>query len=150
MDQGSPDVPKDSEQLDQVSQSDSLIDRGVDDPLDEGYVAPDNWSSAQGYGNTPAEMRQGETLEMRIRQEIPDVQPDRPKGDWNPDQESREVGDRRAGRLIATTGTGEDTESQVLAADVGISGGAASAEEAAMHIIEVPEQEPAEETEDED
>ena len=65
-------VPEESEQLDQLQQSDSLIDRGVDDVLDEGYIAPDNWSPAMGYGNTPAEMRQGETIEMRVQQEEPE------------------------------------------------------------------------------
>ncbi|MFT3889812.1 MAG: DUF5709 domain-containing protein [Arachnia sp.] len=123
-------VPDESEQLDQLQSSDSLIDRGVDDVLDEGYIAPDHWSPAMGYGNTPDEMRQGETLEMRIRQEEPEQQPS--DEDWNPDKENRQVGRERAGRLMAVQGAGrEDT----LGVDVGISGGAASAEEAAMHII---------------
>lgn len=52
-------VPDESEQLDQLQQSDSLVDRGVDDVLDEGYTSPERWSPAQGFGNTPAEMRQG-------------------------------------------------------------------------------------------
>ncbi|WGT48247.1 DUF5709 domain-containing protein [Tessaracoccus lacteus] len=123
-------IPEGSEQLDQLQRSDSLIDRGVDDVLDEGYIAPDNWSPAQGFGNTPEEMRQGETLEQRIRQEIPEPVPD--VENWNPNNEKREVGAERAGRLMHVQGSGrEDT----LGVDVGISGGAASAEEAAMHII---------------
>ena len=116
--------------LEQLQQSDTLIDRGVDDVLDEGYIAPDTWSPAQGFGNTPEEMRQGETLEQRIRQEIPEPVPD--VENWNPNNEKREVGAERAGRLMHVQGSGrEDT----LGVDVGISGGAASAEEAAMHII---------------
>ncbi|QXT61827.1 DUF5709 domain-containing protein [Tessaracoccus palaemonis] len=123
-------IPEGSEQLDQLQRSDSLIDRGVDDVLDEGYIAPDNWSPAQGFGNTPEEMRQGETLEQRMRQEIPEPVPD--VENWNPNNEKREVGAERAGRLMHVQGSGrEDT----LGVDVGISGGAASAEEAAMHII---------------
>ena len=123
-------IPEGSEQLDQLQRSDSLIDRGVDDVLDEGYIAPDNWSPAQGFGNTPEEMRQGETLEQRIRQEIPEPVPD--VENWNPNNEKREVGAERAGRLMHVQGSGrEDT----LGVDVGISGGAASGEEAAMHII---------------
>jgi hypothetical protein len=48
-----------------------------------------------------------------------------------------EVGRARAGRLVAPDlGVGEDTEAELVAEDVGISGGAASAEEAAVHIIE--------------
>ena len=48
-----------------------------------------------------------------------------------------EVGDRRAGRLVAEDyGVGEDTEQDMVAEDVGISGAGASAEEAAMHVID--------------
>ena len=123
-------VPEESEQLDQLQQSDSLIDRGVDDVLDEGYIPPDNWSPAMGYGNTPAEMHQGETIEMRVKQEEPE--PKDSQANWNPHGETRQVGTERAGRLMSVQGSGrEDT----LGVDVGISGGAASAEEAAMHII---------------
>lgn len=119
-----------SEQLDQLQEADSLIDRGVDDVLDEGYTAPERWSPAQGFGNTAAEMRQGETIEQRLGQEQPEVSPD--DGPWNPEGERREVGRERAGRLMAVQGSGrEDT----LGVDVGFAGGAASAEEAAMHII---------------
>lgn len=129
-------MPSAPRQLDQVSQADSLIDRGLEDILDEGWVAPDNWSPAQGFGNTPAEMRKGETIEMRVAQELPERAP-RIKGPWNPDGEQREVGVQRAGRLVAPGGSGPDDEAQSIAADVGIAGGAASAEEAAMHIIDI-------------
>ena len=57
---------------------------------------------------------------------------DDPDEPWNPDKEPRQVGKERAGRLMSVQGAGkEDT----LGVDVGIAGGAASAEEAAMHII---------------
>lgn len=126
-----------SEQLDQLSQSDSLIDRGLDDVLDEGYTAPENWSPAQGFGNTAAEMKQGETIEQRIAQEVPESDPKKLKGPWNPSGESREVGSKRAGRLVdAAGGIAEvDVEAEAVATDVGIDGAGASAEEAAMHII---------------
>lgn len=113
--------------VEQLQASETLIDRGVDDVLDEGYVAPDNWSPAQGYGNTREEMRQGESLDMRVKQEEPDRDPNKLEGPWNPEHEDREVGGRRAGRLVKGDATAGE--------DVGISGGAASAEEAAMHII---------------
>lgn len=123
-------VPAESEQLDQIQESDSLVHRGVDDVLDEGYTAPEQWSAAQGFGNTPAEMRQGETLSQRLKQEQPENKPiDR---DWNASKEDREVGAERAGRLMQVQGPGGET---TLGTDVGLSGGAASAEEAAMHII---------------
>ncbi len=119
-----------SEQLDQLQEGDSLVDRGVDDVLDEGYTTPERWSPAQGFGNTPAEMWQGESIEQRIRQEEPE--PAGQERSWNADGEDRQVGKERAGRLMAVQGSGgEDT----LGVDVGFAGGAASAEEAAMHII---------------
>ncbi|MFV0428209.1 MAG: DUF5709 domain-containing protein [Arachnia sp.] len=124
-------VPEESVQLDQLQQGDSLIDRGVDDVLDEGYMAPDHWSPAEGFGNTPAEMKQGETLEQRIRQEQPEaVASDEP---WNPEHEPREVGRERTGRLMGVGGAGGNQDT--LGVDVGFAGGAASAEEAAMHVI---------------
>ena len=123
--------------IDQLQPDETLIDRGVDDVLDEGYVSPDKWSPGMGYGNTPAEERQGETLEMRVAQEEPEsAGPD--ETPWNPDDEPREVGSVRAGRLVdANHGeAGADTTSEAVAFAVGIDGGVASAEEAAMHIIE--------------
>lgn len=123
--------------IDQLQPDETLIDRGVDDVLDEGYVPPDKWSPGMGYGNTPAEERQGETLEMRVAQEEPEsAGPD--ETPWNPDDEPREVGSVRAGRLVdANHGeAGADTTSEAVAFAVGIDGGAASAEEAAMHIID--------------
>jgi uncharacterized protein DUF5709 len=130
-------VPEESEQLDQLQPDETLLDRGVDDVLDEGYVTGENWTPAQGFGNTIAEMRKGETLEMRIAQELPEPVPD--ETPWNPDpQESREVGKLRAGRLVDANGgvPGLDIEAESIGHDVGIDGGAATAEEAAMHIID--------------
>ncbi|HSN10566.1 MAG TPA: DUF5709 domain-containing protein, partial [Propionibacteriaceae bacterium] len=87
------------------------------------------------------EMRQGESLDQKLAAEVPDVVPD---GDdnWRGDpEEDREVGNRRAGRLVdANHGyDGEDEESDTVGEDVGIDGGAACAEEAAMHIIDPSE-----------
>lgn len=129
-------VPDGSEQLDQLGTGESLMDRGVD-PLDEGIIPPDHWSAAEGFGNTADEQAQGETLEQRMVQEEPDYDP---KTDtWSEDNlEDREVGDQRAGRLVdANHGyPGEDTEATLVGEDVGIDGAAASAEEAAMHVID--------------
>jgi hypothetical protein len=123
-------VPEEAEQLDQLQEGDSLIDRGVDDVLDEGYTTPERWSVGQGFGNTFAEMHRGETIDQRVRQEQPELARDeRP---WNPDGEERQVGRERAGRLMRVQGSGGE---HTLGVDVGFAGGAASAEEAAMHII---------------
>lgn len=104
---------------DQLTQEDMLIDRGVDDLLDEGYEPPDVWR----------EPRDHETLDELLAEEEPDVpvlvdDPDEQFGD-------DEVGDGRAGRLVAV-----DQDGELLGGDVGIDGGAASAEEAAVHIID--------------
>jgi hypothetical protein len=133
-------VPDESEQLDQLQADETLVNRGVEDVLDEGYVTPENWSPAESFGNTAAEMRAGETLEMRITQE--QIAPIPIEGPWNPDpSEEREVGNQRAGRLVDANGgvPGEDHEPTSIASDVGIDGGAATAEEAAVHIIDVNE-----------
>lgn len=131
-------VPDGSEQLDQLDPDTSLIHRGVADPLDEGFIPPDDWSPAQKFGTTPREMREGETLDQRVRQEEPETKP-HIKGDRDVEGERLgAVGDRRAGRLVdANHGIpGEDTESEMIASEVGIAGAAASAEEAAVHVVD--------------
>ena len=43
---------------------------------------------------------------------------------------------RNSGRVNRNNGSGEDTESELVGRDIGIDGAAASAEEAAVHVIE--------------
>ncbi len=121
----------------QPGDGDSLVDgRGLREPLDEGYSPPEKWSAAQGYGNTPLEEAMGEDLEQRIAQEEPE--PD-PYEEALKDDEyvGGEVGNLRAGRLVdENEGLGEDTEKDLVGLDVGIDGAGASAEEAAVHIID--------------
>ena len=128
-----------SEELDQLQPGDTLDDRGIDDILDEGIVTRERWSPGEGFGNTPAEMRQGETLAMRIAQEEPET----PASQWDDDDlDDREVGDRRAGRLWSDDldgSSGEPHHDDRFAHDAGIDGAGASAEEAAMHVIEEDE-----------
>jgi hypothetical protein len=136
-------MPDESEQLDQMQADETLVDRGVSDVLDEGYTTPEHWSAAEGFGNTPAEMHAGEGIDRKLAAELPDVTDVTDQvTDWRDDpDEDREVGNRRAGRLVdANHGyDGEDEESDTLGEDVGIDGGAACAEEAAMHIIDPTE-----------
>ncbi len=121
------------EELSQGQPYDTLDDRGVQDVLDEGIVPPQKWSPGQGYGNTAAEQREGETLDQRIAQE--EREPD-PYAEVGEVVDDGEVGDQRSGRLVAPDeGAHEDTEKDVVATDVGIDGAAATAEEAAMHVI---------------
>ncbi|MDR0417648.1 MAG: DUF5709 domain-containing protein [Propionibacteriaceae bacterium] len=128
--------PDAAEQLDQLQADTTLIDRGVDDVLDEGYIAPDGWSVLETYGNTAAEMRRGESIDRQVAAELPEKDKDEP--DWRPEPgQVGQVGGRRAGRLVALAGSfGDEAVPDTLATDVGIDGGAASAEEAAMHIID--------------
>lgn len=124
--------PEDLEDDGVLEPSDTLIDRGLVDALDEGYSPPERWSPAERFGNTLAEERQGETLDQRLAQEVPD------EGDEDPQEyEGGEVGERRAGRLVAPDeGAHTDEDSEMFAEDVGIDGAGASAEEAAVHVIE--------------
>ena len=122
-----------SEQVDQLQQEDTLLDRGTDDVLDEGYSPPEAWSAAERFGNTAQEEAQGETLDERLRQEEPEQAVD-DDGEFLDDAE---VGDARAGRLVAPDeGFGKDEEAELIGSDVGIDGAGASAEEAAVHIVD--------------
>jgi hypothetical protein len=122
------------------STGDSLTDdRGLPEPLDEGYSPPEKYSAGQGYGNTPLEESLGESFDQRLRQEDPEPDPyEQAALDDVVDEqgEDEEVGDQRAGRLVAPDeGTHLDAEKDAVAQDVGIDGAAASAEEAAMHVM---------------
>ena len=58
------------------STGDSLVDdRGLAEPLDEGYSPPEKWSAGQGFGNTPLEESMGESLDQRVEQEVPEPDP---------------------------------------------------------------------------
>ncbi len=121
---------------DQLQPEDTLVDRGVDDQLDEGYSPPEKWSAAEGFGNTPYEEEVGETLEQRIAQEEPEPDPYE-QAATEGENVGGEIGDQRAGRLVdEDQGLGPDTEKDLVGDDVGIDGGGASAEEAAVHVID--------------
>ena len=112
---------------DQPSNLEDLGDGDVDDPLDRGYSPPEKWSAGQGYGNTPWEEEHRETIDQRIGQEEPEIWEARPR----PDRD-----ESRAGRLIEDDDAVEAGGTDGFAIDAGFSGGAASAEEAAVHLIE--------------
>ncbi|HZJ06154.1 MAG TPA: DUF5709 domain-containing protein [Nocardioidaceae bacterium] len=123
---------------DQLQADDTLVDRGVDDTLDEGYTAPESWSPGEGYGNTALEAEVGETLEQRMAQEVPEPDPyEQAAAEADNEDVGGEVGDGRAGRLVAQDeGLGADLEKDLIADEVGIDGAAASAEEAAVHVVD--------------
>jgi hypothetical protein len=120
---------------DQPSNLEDIPDEDVDDELDRGYSPPEKYSAGQRYGNTPWEEEHRETIDQRVDQEEPDVDPYTEDDDEFLDD--GEVGRRRAGRLVdPDEGLGEDTEKDLVGEDVGIDGAGASAEEAAIHIVE--------------
>ncbi|MDX3800775.1 DUF5709 domain-containing protein [Streptomyces sp. AK04-3B] len=121
---------------------DAVDERTYDDVLDEGYSPPEKPLGVTKYGTTAAEQHDGESLDQRLAQEVPDVSApagdgvgDLPGGEGEP--VDPEAGGRRAGRLVAPDeGAHPDAVKEEIAEDVGIDGGAAAAEEAAVHIVE--------------
>jgi hypothetical protein len=114
----------------QLQPEDTLDDRGLEDVLDEGYSPPEHEPAHLRHGMTREEQREGETLDQRLAEEEPEVDPYADVNDYG-------EADPRAGRLIAPDeGLGEDAEKDEVAEDVGIDGAGASAEEAAVHVIE--------------
>ena len=121
---------------------DTLVADGVSDPLDRGWSPPERPWAVERLGVTAAERQQGETLDQRLAEELPDIAV--PDGDGIgdcPDSDGEpldnEVGAARSGRLVAPDeGAHEDEESGLIASDVGVDGAAASAEEAAVHIVD--------------
>ncbi|NEC08669.1 DUF5709 domain-containing protein [Streptomyces sp. SID7909] len=128
---------------DDLDLENALGERGLDDQLDEGYSPPERPLGVDKYGTTGEEERRGESLDQRLAQEVEDVEP--PDGDGIGDLDDGdgeplepEEGETRSGRLSpADDVPGRRTD--VYANDVGIDGGAASAEEAAVHTTDEEE-----------
>ncbi|MEW2399939.1 DUF5709 domain-containing protein [Streptomyces sp. NPDC046862] len=120
---------------------DAVDERTYDEMLDEGYSPPEKPLGVTKTGTTAAEQHEGESLDERLRQEVPDVEApigdgtgDLPGGEGEP--RDPEAGTDRSGRLVAPDeGTRTDTTKELVADDQGIDGGAAGAEEAAVHVV---------------
>jgi hypothetical protein len=128
--------------------SDTLDDDAVEDPLDAGVVPADRWSRASRFGTTAAEQRAGESLDQLLAEEEPDIDPYADAGEDDEDELIRRGYDSepRSGRLVDRNPNDDadgsdrvDTEPDSVAWDAGIDGGGASAEEAAMHVVEDPD-----------
>ncbi|WP_037862997.1 DUF5709 domain-containing protein [Streptomyces sp. NRRL S-340] len=120
--------------------SDTLIYEAGPEALDEGYSPPERPLGVEHTGVTASERLRGETLDERLAEEVPDVMV--PPGDgigdiYGTDGElvDTEVGDERAGRLVAPSAAFGEPETDVYGIDAGLDGAGASAEEAAMHVI---------------
>ena len=158
-----PDQGDDLDQNAQLDPEDTLVDRGVD-PLDEGWSPPERPYASEDWGTTPREEHDGESLDARLAREQRDVGDDGRDPAELADEDGRgrntdrdvddetgeylgdtsdtdgelvdddETGEERSGRLAATGGAFVDDE-ELFARDEGFSGGAASAEEAAVHTV---------------
>jgi len=123
-----------------------------DDPLDTGVITPERWSSAIRYGTTAEEEERGESLDQLLAEEEPDpaldledtddesyadIAGDDEAGDEDVDGLLLDEPAPRAGRLVAEDeGAHVDAEPDLVARDVGVDSGAATAEEAAVHVVD--------------
>jgi hypothetical protein len=118
---------------------------GVPDVLDVGWSPAERAWAVDDWGTTDWEEATGEGLEGRLAREVAET-PSADEGDGlgdvsDTDGELRddEVGDVRAGRLVeAEEGAWDDVEPELYAVDRGIDAAAASAEEAAVHVVAEP------------
>jgi hypothetical protein len=117
--------------LDSSDSLEGVVGGDGDDPLDEGIDAGDRYSAGERFGTTLSEEREGETFDQLLAEEEPDVDPYKEAG-------ARDYGTAHpAGRLVAENeGSGEDDESELIGTDAGYDGGADSAEESAIHVID--------------
>jgi len=140
----------DLEDYDVQDASDTLDGDPGDDPLDRGVAPPERWSAGMRFGTTAEEQAAGESLDQQLAEEEPDIagededeEPadiagDEDAGDEDVDGLLLDDGpDPRAGRLVAEDeGAHPDAEADLVARDVGIDGAAATAEEAAVHVVD--------------
>jgi hypothetical protein len=151
---------QDLEDFEVLDSTDTLDGAPGDDPLDRGVVPPERWSAGIRFGTTEEEQAEGESLDQLLAEEEPDDTLDLTEAELSDDEEEEEeeeeedadedAGDEdvdglllddgpdpRAGRLVAEDeGAHPDEEEDLVATDVGIDGGGATAEEAAMHVVE--------------
>jgi hypothetical protein len=130
--------------------SDTLEGDPAEDPLDRGIAVPEHYSAAFRYAAKGEEDR--ESLDELLAEEEPDVDLGSEGESWDENDTGAELArkeralgaDPRSGRLVAwdedvySDGTGVSLafEDQFTALDVGIDGGAATAEEAAVHVVD--------------
>jgi hypothetical protein len=133
----------DPEQATGVLEAEDRLDGGGD-LLDAGWSPAERPWASTGWGTTEREEAAGESLDGRLSRELPETVDDDGDGlgdstDTDGELLDDEVGDDRAGRLsdggdAGADGWGDD-EPELYGVDRGIDGGAASAEEAAVHVV---------------
>jgi Family of unknown function (DUF5709) len=143
---------QDLEDYEVLDASDTLDGKPGDDPLDRGVATPDRWSAGIHFGTTTEEEQEGESLDQHLAEEEPDVgfdteDEDEEAASFTGDEDIADEDidglllddgpDPRAGRLVAEDeGAHADTEADLVARDTGIDGGGATAEEAAIHVVD--------------
>jgi hypothetical protein len=158
--------PDDEAEREDIADALDPIDQGdpaEDEPnlYDTSWSPPDRPPGHGDFGTTLAEEREGESLDLRLSEEEPDVldglddeddvevateqEAEDPilhgtlaaeGGDTDVPAPSSEQREPRAGRLVAEDeGAHPDEEADLVAHDAGIAGAGASAEEAAVHIV---------------
>jgi Family of unknown function (DUF5709) len=130
----------DDDVVEQLDELDTLDTGRPSDPLDEGWSPPERPWTVDDWGTTPREEAEGEGLDRRLAREVPDLWGEEDGdglgdvSDIDGELRDDEVGDLRAGRLVADGDEGP--EGGLDAQDAGMDGAAASAEEAAAHLVE--------------
>jgi hypothetical protein len=120
------------------SLDDEELGADVDGP---GYSPLDRPIGSLAWGVTAYEASMHEPLSRRLAREVPDIAAEEvgdgigDASDTNGEPIDDQVGYLRAGRLVWSTQDAGDPSSDFRAEDVGIDGGGASAEEAAVHIV---------------
>jgi Family of unknown function (DUF5709) len=119
---------------------------GVEDRLDTGWSPAERPWAVDDWGTTEWEESTGESLAGRLARELPQADDDEGDGlgdasDTDGELIDDEVGGVRAGRLVEGDGGWTDAEPELYAVDAGIDSGAASAEEAAVHVVPLRETE---------
>jgi hypothetical protein len=141
---------EDLEDYEVLDSTDTLDGPPGDDPLDRGVATPERWSAGVRFGTTAGEQSGGESLDQLLAEEEPDVAFDADDEEPSDAAEDEDLADEdidglllddgpdpRAGRLVAEDeGAHADTEEDLVATDAGIDGGGATAEEAAVHVVE--------------
>ena len=147
---------QDLEDYEVLDSSDTLDGAPGDDPLDRGVVTPDRWSAGIRYGTTAEEQQEGASLDRLLAEEEPDDTLEAEEAEEEENDESRAFAgdedvadedidglllddgpDPRAGRLVAEDeGAHPNEEPDLVASDVGIDAGGATAEEAAVHVVD--------------
>jgi len=129
----------DPEEATGVLEAEDRLDGGGD-LLDAGWSPAERPWASTDWGTTEREEAAGESLDGRLSRELPEGTDDDGDGlgdtaDTDGELLDDEVGGERAGRLSAGGNGYGDDEPELYALDRGIDGGAASAEEAAVHVV---------------